>query len=147
MVQCRKNLCSFIVTSRVYIASLEDKHYYPVDKLPSQYLWKKWWTITRARGLHSQKLHWITIIVIIWTPNTRDYHKCDANCSCSYLWISVESFSRFFWMRPAKLLRFIYFPIYCVRVDYDYMQIDIVFTQNKLNWVLSSPAESYDCWP
>lgn len=107
-------------------------------------------SITRARGLHSQKLHWITVIVIIWTPNTRDYHKRDANCSCSYLWISVESFSRFFGcvLQSLKaLLRFIYFPIYCVRVDYDYMQIDIVFTQNKLNWVLSSPAESYDCWP
>lgn len=61
-----------------------------------------------------------------------------------FLWNHLVDF---FWMHPAKLLRFIYFPIYCVRVDYDYMQIDIVFTQNKLNWVLSSPAESYDCWP
>lgn len=64
-----------------------------------------------------------------------------------FLWNHLVDFFGCVLQSLKALLRFIYFPIYCVRVDYDYMQIDIVFTQNKLNWVLSSPAESYDCWP
>lgn len=68
-----------------------------------------------------------------------------------FLWNHLVD--RFFWMLlmcPAKFEGFAVFhllPNLLCQGDYDYMQIDLVFTQDKLNWVLSSPAESYNCWP